>query len=72
MTISAIIVGGERARITLREAVSAKAAAAAQQAGYLINPIQPDVIRLAPPLILDESDAQSFVAALPTFFEEQQ
>ncbi|MET8764988.1 acetylornithine transaminase [Lentzea sp. NPDC004782] len=57
--------------ITLREAVSAKAAAVAQQAGYLINPIQPDVIRLAPPLILDESDAQSFVAALPTFFEEQ-
>ena len=58
--------------ITLREAVSAKAAAAAQQAGYLINPIQPDVIRLAPPLVLDESDALSFVAALPTFFEEQQ
>lgn len=58
--------------IMLREAVSAKAAAAAQKAGYLINPIQPDVIRLAPPLILDESDAQSFVAALPTFFEEQQ
>jgi len=57
--------------ITLREAVSAKAAAAALKAGYLINPIQPDVIRLAPPLILDESDAQSFVAALPTFFEEQ-
>ncbi|MGW4210233.1 acetylornithine transaminase [Lentzea sp. NPDC004789] len=58
--------------ITLREAVSAKAAAVAQQAGYLINPIQPYVIRLAPPLILDESDALSFVAALPTFFEEQQ
>jgi acetylornithine/N-succinyldiaminopimelate aminotransferase len=57
--------------ITLREAVSAKAAAVAQKAGYLINPIQPDVIRLAPPLVLDESDALSFVAALPTFFEEQ-
>lgn len=55
--------------ITLREAVSAKAAAAAQKAGYLINPIQPDVIRLAPPLVLDESDALSFVAALPTFFD---
>jgi acetylornithine/N-succinyldiaminopimelate aminotransferase len=55
--------------ITLREAVSAKAAAAAQKAGYLINPIQPDVIRLAPPLILDESDAQAFVAALPAFFD---
>ncbi|MFD5829252.1 acetylornithine transaminase [Lentzea sp. NPDC060358] len=56
--------------ITLREAVSAKAAAAAQKAGYLINPIQPDVLRLAPPLVLETSDAQAFVAALPTFFEE--
>ncbi|TWP46535.1 acetylornithine transaminase [Lentzea tibetensis] len=54
--------------ITLREAVSAKAAAAAQQAGYLINPIQPDVIRLAPPLVLDEADAHRFVADLPSFF----
>ncbi|SDG89764.1 acetylornithine aminotransferase [Lentzea fradiae] len=56
--------------VTLREAVSAKAAAAAQKAGYLINPIQPDVLRLAPPLVLDTSDAQAFVAALPAFFEE--
>ncbi|MEU4763271.1 acetylornithine transaminase [Actinosynnema sp. NPDC023794] len=54
--------------ITLREAVSAKAAAAAQQAGYLINPIQPDVIRLAPPLVLDEADAHRLVADLPSFF----
>ncbi|GAA3462232.1 acetylornithine transaminase [Saccharothrix longispora] len=55
--------------ITLREAVSAKAAAAAQRAGYLINPIQPDVIRIAPPLVLDEADAQRFVAGLPTWLE---
>ncbi|KOX13818.1 acetylornithine aminotransferase [Saccharothrix sp. NRRL B-16348] len=53
--------------ITLREAVSAKAAAAAQRAGYLINPIQPDVIRLAPPLVLDEADAHRLVADLPSF-----
>ncbi|MBB5956049.1 acetylornithine aminotransferase [Saccharothrix tamanrassetensis] len=53
--------------ITLREAVSAKAAAAAQRAGYLINPIQPDVLRLAPPLVLDEADAHRLVADLPSF-----
>ncbi|MBB5804817.1 acetylornithine aminotransferase [Saccharothrix ecbatanensis] len=53
--------------IMLREAVSAKAAAAAQSAGYLINPIQPDVIRLAPPLVLDEADAHRLVADLPSF-----
>jgi acetylornithine/N-succinyldiaminopimelate aminotransferase len=55
--------------ITLREAVSAKAAAAAQQAGYLINAVQPDVIRLAPPLVLEETDAHRLVADFPTFLE---
>jgi acetylornithine/N-succinyldiaminopimelate aminotransferase len=55
--------------ITLREAVSAKTAAAAQRAGYLINAVQPDVIRLAPPLVLDETDAHRLVADFPTFLE---
>jgi acetylornithine aminotransferase len=55
--------------VTLREAVSAKAAAAAQQAGYLVNPIQPDVIRLAPPLVLDHADAHRFVTDLPSFLD---
>jgi acetylornithine aminotransferase len=55
--------------ITLREAVSAKTAAAAQRAGYLINAVQPDVIRLAPPLVLDEVDAHRLVADFPTFLE---
>jgi acetylornithine aminotransferase len=53
--------------VTLREPVSARVAAAAQRAGYLINPVQPDVIRLAPPLVLDTDDAHRFVADLPTF-----
>ncbi|MBW4719853.1 acetylornithine transaminase [Saccharothrix obliqua] len=53
--------------ITLREAVSAKAAAAARRAGYLVNPIQPDVLRLAPPLVLAEEDAHRLVADLPSF-----
>ncbi len=51
--------------VMLREGVSAKAAAAAQRAGYLVNPIQPDVIRLAPPLVLAEADAHRLVADLP-------
>ncbi|CCH33835.1 acetylornithine transaminase [Actinosynnema sp. NPDC047251] len=57
--------------ITLREAVSAKAAAAAQRAGYLVNPVQPDVLRLAPPLILDEADAHRLVADLPSLLTEE-
>ena len=39
--------------IGLAKPVSAVVAKAAQQAGYLVNPVQPDTIRLAPPLILD-------------------
>jgi acetylornithine aminotransferase len=55
--------------IMLREKVSSAVAAAAQKAGYLINPIQPDVIRLAPPLILDHAEAAQFVADLPAALE---
>jgi acetylornithine/N-succinyldiaminopimelate aminotransferase len=55
--------------IMLRNNVSGAVAAAAQNAGYLINPAQPDVIRLAPPLILDHTDAARFVADLPAALE---
>ncbi|WP_229369313.1 acetylornithine transaminase [Umezawaea beigongshangensis] len=52
--------------VVLTEPVAARTAAAAQRAGYLVNPVQPDVIRLAPPLVLDTDDAHRFVADLPT------
>jgi acetylornithine aminotransferase len=38
---------------------------AARKAGFIINAPAPDVIRLAPPLILTTEQADSFVAALP-------
>ncbi|ONI79531.1 aspartate aminotransferase family protein [Actinosynnema sp. ALI-1.44] len=68
------LVGGVRGAglligILLREKVSTAVAAKAKDAGYLINPIQPDVIRLAPPLILDHGDAARFVADLPSALE---
>jgi acetylornithine/N-succinyldiaminopimelate aminotransferase len=40
-------------------------AAAAQHAGFLVNAAQPDAVRLAPPLILSEAEADTFIAALP-------
>jgi acetylornithine aminotransferase len=44
----------------------AKAAeAAARDAGFLINAAAPDVIRLAPPLIITEAQIDEFVGALP-------
>ncbi len=51
--------------IVLDQPVSAAAAAALREAGFLVNPVQPDVVRLAPPLILTVAQADAFVAALP-------
>ncbi|KQC35559.1 acetylornithine transaminase [Frankia sp. ACN1ag] len=38
---------------------------AARAAGYLVNAVAPDAVRLAPPLILTDAEADAFVAALP-------
>jgi acetylornithine aminotransferase len=51
--------------IVLTAQVAVRVAAELQQAGFLVNPVQPDVLRLAPPLILTTEQADSFVAALP-------
>jgi acetylornithine aminotransferase len=51
--------------IVLTAPVAPQMETAARRAGFLINAAQPDVIRLAPPLILTETQADSFVAALP-------
>ncbi|GAA1951935.1 acetylornithine transaminase [Amycolatopsis minnesotensis] len=51
--------------IALRENVSARVAKAAQEAGFLVNPVAPDTVRLAPPLILSAGEAGEFLAALP-------
>jgi acetylornithine/N-succinyldiaminopimelate aminotransferase len=55
--------------IGLAKPVSTAVAAVAREAGYLINNVQPDTIRLAPPLILDHEQAAEFVAALPAFLD---
>lgn len=39
--------------------------AAARDAGFLINAAAPDVIRLAPPLVITEAQIDDFLAALP-------
>jgi acetylornithine aminotransferase len=52
--------------IVLTAPASGAVAAAARDAGFLVNPIQPDVVRLAPPLILTVEQADAFLAALPS------
>jgi acetylornithine/N-succinyldiaminopimelate aminotransferase len=51
--------------IALKQPVSAAVAQAVQDAGYLVNPVASDTIRLAPPLVLDGDQAEGFLAALP-------
>jgi acetylornithine/N-succinyldiaminopimelate aminotransferase len=38
---------------------------ALRDAGFLANPVRPDVIRLAPPLIITSAQVRAFLAALP-------
>src|ERR1700744_3146400 len=38
---------------------------AARQAGFLVNAVQPDAVRLAPPLILTQAEATRVVGAVP-------
>ncbi|WP_371501334.1 acetylornithine transaminase [Kitasatospora sp. NBC_00374] len=51
--------------IVLTEPVAAKVQAVAQQAGFLVNAAVPDAVRLVPPLVLTEQEADSFLSALP-------
>ncbi|GAA3626720.1 acetylornithine transaminase [Kineosporia mesophila] len=51
--------------IQLTQPVAATVASALLDAGFIVNPVAPDAIRLAPPLILTADQADSFTAALP-------
>lgn len=55
--------------IVLTAAHAKDAEAAARDAGYLVNAAAPNVIRLAPPLIVTESQLDGFVAALPSILD---
>ncbi|WP_280338436.1 acetylornithine transaminase [Nocardia neocaledoniensis] len=56
--------------IVLRDDISAHVDERAREAGYLINPAKPNVIRLAPPLVLTETQADNFVADLPEILDK--
>ncbi|MBA0128154.1 acetylornithine transaminase [Haloechinothrix sp. YIM 98757] len=56
--------------IALREQSSAAVAGAARRAGYLVNPVTPDTLRLAPPLVLAADDAHRFVSDLPQILDD--
>ena len=55
--------------ILLNGPVAGAVEAACRDAGYLVNAVQPDAIRLAPPLILTSAQASAFLAALPAILD---
>lgn len=58
--------------LMLTEAASAKVEPACREAGFLVNAVQPDAIRLAPPLVLTIEQAEGFLAALPGILDAAQ
>jgi acetylornithine/N-succinyldiaminopimelate aminotransferase len=54
----------------LTEPAAPAVEAAARRAGFLVNPVQPDAIRLAPPLIITAGQAKAFLDALPAILDD--
>ncbi|HEY2441723.1 MAG TPA: acetylornithine transaminase [Streptosporangiaceae bacterium] len=56
--------------IVLTSPVAPRVEAACRSAGFLVNAVQQDAIRLAPPLVLKPEQAAAFTAALPAILAE--
>src|SRR6266516_2509129 len=54
----------------LTQPAAAEVEAACRQSGFLVNAVQPDAIRLAPPLILSAGQAEEFLMALPGILDQ--
>ncbi|MCG5433438.1 acetylornithine transaminase [Mycobacterium sp. MYCO198283] len=55
--------------IVLTEPQAKAVELAARDAGFLVNAAAPDVVRLAPPLILTDAQLESFLTALPAVLD---
>jgi acetylornithine aminotransferase len=55
--------------VILAEPIAAAVVEAALRAGFVINAPRPDVVRLAPPLIISAAELDGFVGALPSLLD---
>ncbi|WP_223772088.1 acetylornithine transaminase [Streptomyces huiliensis] len=55
--------------LVLERPVAAGVQRAALEAGFLVNAVAPDVVRLAPPLVIGEGQVDAFVRALPRMLD---
>ncbi|HET8682633.1 MAG TPA: acetylornithine transaminase [Micromonosporaceae bacterium] len=51
--------------VVLTAPVAGPLAAALRELGFLVNPVRPEVLRLAPPLVLTAEQVDAFLTALP-------
>jgi len=58
--------------IVLTAPVAAAVSDAALDAGFIVNAPRPDVLRIAPPLVVTAAQLDSFVAALPALLDSAQ
>ncbi|MCV2492029.1 acetylornithine transaminase, partial [Geodermatophilus sp. YIM 151500] len=63
--VSAVRGRGALLGVVLTAPVAGALETALRSAGYLTNAVAPDVLRLAPPLVLSDAAVDAFVAALP-------
>ena len=54
----------------LTRPIAGKVQAAAQRAGFLVNAVQPDAVRIAPPLVITSEQIATFVAVFPAVLSE--
>ena len=55
--------------VQLTADVAAVVAARAQDAGFIVNPVTPSALRIAPPLIVTTAELDTFVDALPALLD---
>ena len=68
------LVAGTRGRgllraVALHQPVAAAVVTGALEAGFIVNAVAPDAVRVAPPLVVDEQDLLGFAAALPALLD---
>ena len=69
------LIAGVRGRgllqaVILAEPMAAAVVDAALAAGFVINAPRPDVLRLAPPLIISATELDGFVRLLPSLLDQ--
>ena len=55
--------------LPLHDLPAGPVAAAALDAGFVVNDVTPDALRLAPPLVLADTDVEQLLAALPSILD---